>query len=392
MLGSVLGFMLGFVLGFVPLLPLVVTSVDKVARADPITQLNHFTTGFELGVPLVIPSIDPAGIAYHEPSGHLFIADSEINEVSEVFDLVGANVFEISPDGETLYASFDLTLLGNNEPTGITYTACDGYFYVTNDDANTITRYAFSPETGFAIDDVVDTLSTAGMGDPEGIASDSATGLLYVIDGNTESIIVYSYDGGGSGFNLQETLDLDVLNAPPETPADPEGIAYDRDTGHLFVVSAPDDAVFEYTTAGNFVAIYDLTVLAPLAIKPHGLTFAPTSDEGDHPLSNGLYFADALIDNNRDPEERDGAIYEAFVGAAQCPWDLNADGIVGIVDFLELLAAWGSDPDGPPDFNGNGSVDITDMLTLLAAWGDCPVTLLHGIDHNTLGKSALDRR
>ncbi len=367
-----LGLVLGSVLGLVLLLPLVVTSVDGVACTDSITQLSHFTTGFELGVPLVIPSIDPAGIAYHEPSGHLLIADSEINEVSAAFDLVGANLFEISPDGETLYASYDLTLLGNNEPTGITYNAFDGYFYVTNDNAKTITRYAFSPGAGFALDDVVDTLSTAGAGDPEGITSDPATGLLYVADGYSELIIVYGYDEGGSGFNLQEILDLDALNAPSETPADPEGIAYDVDTGHLFVVSPLDEAVFEYTTAGIFIAIYDLTVFAPPAISPQGLTFAPTSDEGDHPLRNGLYFADGRIDNNQDRDERDGAVYEALVGVVQCPWDPNADGIVGIVKLLELLAAWGSDPGGPPDFNGNGSVDITDMLMLMAAWGDCP--------------------
>ena len=370
-----LGFVLGSVLGLTLLLPLVVTSVNGVACTDSITQLRHFTTGFELGVPLVIPSIDPAGIAYHEPSGHLFIADSEINEVSAAFDLVGANLFEISPDGETLYASYDLTVMGNNEPTGITYNAFDGCFYVTDDDAKTITRYAFSPAAGFAVDDVVETLSTVGVSDPEGITSDPATGLLYVADGDSELIIVYGYDEGGSGFNLQEILDLDALNAPSETPADPEGIAYDVDTGHLFVVSGPDDAVFEYTTAGNFVAIYDLAVLAPRAIAPHGLTFAPTSHEGDNPLRNGLFFADGLIDNNQHSEERDGAVYEVLVGVVQCPWELNADGIVGIVNLLELIGAWGCDPGGPTDFNGNGSVDFTDMLMLVAGWGDRPLTL-----------------
>ena len=240
----------------------------------------------------------------------------------------------------------------------------------------------------FALDDVVSTLSTAGRGDPEGITSDPATGLLYVADGNTASIIVYKHNEGGSGFNLLEILDLDALNAPSETPANPEGIAFDVDTGHLFVVSAPDGAVFEFTTAGIFVAIYDLSVFAPRAIAPAGLAFAPTSDESDHPLLKGLYIADGRIDNNEDPTERDGAIYETFVGVVQCPWDFNPDGIVGIVDCLELLAAWGSDPGGPPDFNGNGCVDINDMLTLLAGWGDCPVTLRPGIDHPTIGKLA----
>lgn len=116
-----------------------------------IPQLNHFQTGFDQsGVPLVIPAIDPAGIGYHHPSGHLFIVDAEIEEIPEAFALVGANVFEVSLAGDVLYATYDLTVLGNLEPTGITFNMFDGYFYVSNDDSLTVTRYSFSPGFGFA--------------------------------------------------------------------------------------------------------------------------------------------------------------------------------------------------------------------------------------------------
>ncbi len=57
---------------------------------------------------------------------------------------------------------------------------------------------------------------------------------------------------------------------------------------------------------------------------------------------------------------------------ALCLGDLDGDGMVGIVDFLALLAAWGTDPGGPPDFDGDGMVGIADFLTLLACWGPCP--------------------
>ena len=43
----------------------------------------------------------------------------------------------------------------------------------------------------------------------------------------------------------------------------------------------------------------------------------------------------------------------------------------GIVDFLTLLAVWGTDPGGPP-FDGDGDVGIVDFLTLLGAWGTDP--------------------
>lgn len=54
--------------------------------------------------------------------------------------------------------------------------------------------------------------------------------------------------------------------------------------------------------------------------------------------------------------------------------DLNGDGVVGIVDFLMLLAAWGPCPDPCPpscsaDLDGDCGVGITDFLILLGNWG-----------------------
>ncbi len=53
------------------------------------------------------------------------------------------------------------------------------------------------------------------------------------------------------------------------------------------------------------------------------------------------------------------------------PSDLNGDGIVGIVDFLSLIAAWGSCADCgncPGDFDGDCEVGILDLLILLGNW------------------------
>ena len=54
-----------------------------------------------------------------------------------------------------------------------------------------------------------------------------------------------------------------------------------------------------------------------------------------------------------------------------CPADLDCDEVVGITDFLTLLALWGTDPGGPPDLDNDGNVGITDFLTMLADWGPC---------------------
>ena len=55
-----------------------------------------------------------------------------------------------------------------------------------------------------------------------------------------------------------------------------------------------------------------------------------------------------------------------------CPWDLDGSGDVGTSDLIQLLGAWGTDPDGPPDFDGNGNVGTEDLIELLGAWGRCP--------------------
>jgi hypothetical protein len=54
-----------------------------------------------------------------------------------------------------------------------------------------------------------------------------------------------------------------------------------------------------------------------------------------------------------------------------CAADVVADGVVNVLDFLAIIAAWGVCPDCAADVNGDGVVDIQDVLALLAAWGEC---------------------
>jgi len=89
---------------------------------------------------------------------------------------------------------------------------------------------------------------------------------------------------------------------------------------------------------------------------------------------NGDGLADLIVGsyaygNYKQPSA--GVSYVVF--SPVCHWDLDGDGTVGINDFLNLLAAWGTDPGGPPDFDGDGDVGIRDFLELLANWGPCPL-------------------
>ncbi len=57
----------------------------------------------------------------------------------------------------------------------------------------------------------------------------------------------------------------------------------------------------------------------------------------------------------------------------ECDGDLNGDGVVGILDLLILLSAWGPCPDPPDDcpadLDSDGAVGILDLLALLTNWG-----------------------
>ncbi len=53
------------------------------------------------------------------------------------------------------------------------------------------------------------------------------------------------------------------------------------------------------------------------------------------------------------------------------PGDSDRDGVVGILDFLDVLSTWGACPDPtscPTDFDGDGLVGIEDLLIVLSNW------------------------
>ncbi|MBT8207905.1 MAG: hypothetical protein KJO18_06505 [Acidimicrobiia bacterium] len=54
-----------------------------------------------------------------------------------------------------------------------------------------------------------------------------------------------------------------------------------------------------------------------------------------------------------------------------CVADLDGNGVVDVLDFLEVLSAWGACEGCNADINGDDFVDVTDLLAVLAGWGPC---------------------
>ncbi len=265
--------------------------LEERALLAVVTQVGYFDT-WDGGI---IPSTDVAGIAYHPGSGSLYLADSEIDEISQ---FQGNNIFRSSLDGQQLYQEI---ASGNKEPTGITYNEFDQFFYVTNDDNHTIQRYDSNLNNPLAT--VFTLADVPNATDPEGITSDPSTGYLYVVDGHNGGTQVLAYDS-----NLVFAYSFPVSGQL----SDGEGIAFNPDNNHLFVVSSADNLIVEYALNGAFVDQYDINNLTPDPGSPQGLTFAPTSDPLDDPNNLALYIADGGLDNFPD-----GGVFEVLVSGGQ---------------------------------------------------------------------------
>lgn len=282
------------------------------SNADGPQTVLELTATFQTWAGGIILSTDPSGIAFHPPSGHLLMTDSEINEIDDIWNC--QNVFEVSLAGDTVFNTYDVYSAGGNpcpaqnyrEPSGIAYSAFDGFFYVTDDNQQVIMRFNGNFATPpLAVVNVLADEATAT--DPEGVACDPNTGDLYVVSG---------IDGASAVAQiLRYNANLEFITRYPvgDKVTDPEGIAYHPSSGHLFILSRLDMKIFEYTREGAYLQSYDISNFTPSPVRPVGLTFAPASGPSADPTQFNLYIVDAQEDNDANLNERDGIVYEARI-------------------------------------------------------------------------------
>ena len=251
------------------------------------------------------PSPDPAGLAFDSVSGNLIIGDSEVDEMS-IF--TGDNVFISTLEGTLVRTGS--TMKFSKEPTGVAFNPVTGHLFISSDDAGRV----FEIDSGldgqyFTADDVLSSFDTHVFGsyDAEGVAFDGHTGALFIADGvNAE---VYRVDPGLNGVFDGLPPTGDDLVTQFDTAAlgviDPEGIEFRADVGCLYLVGDDAKQVAVTTVDGHLLQMIDIS--AANAKMPAGLALGPGSRD---PGSLSLYISDRGVDNNADPQENDGRIYE----------------------------------------------------------------------------------
>lgn len=259
------------------------------------------------------PSPDPSGIAYLDPantpsgSDRLFIADGEVDEIPTLFN--GANYFETTPSGSLIRTGNSTAY--SNEPAGADLNPANGHLFVSDDNPDTIFELIPGNDGlyGSSDDSVVASFSTRPFGsfDPEGVAF--GAGNLWIADGaNSE---VYQVTTSGTLVSQFDTESLGII--------DPEGIEYDPDSGYLYLQGAPDNVIAELTINGTVVQLLDTSVAN--ARKPAGLALGANSVI---PGAKSIYIVDRGIDNNTDPNENDGKLYEFSFAPINQPPVVNA--------------------------------------------------------------------
>ncbi|SNT28834.1 Calx-beta domain-containing protein [Tropicimonas sediminicola] len=183
---------------------------------------------------------DPSGIAYDPFSDTLVMVDSEVDE-GPFFR--AENVVALTLDG-TLKQANELGF--TDEPTGLTFDPLTGRMFVTDDDAYKV--FAIDPERPDTVLWEFDTVPLGGN-DPEDIAFDSETGNLFIVNGIDRTVIEVDQLG---------TQLVDSFVLAPEI-LDPEALAYDSEEEVFYVGGGFSDSIWKLDRDGEILEV--ITVL-----------------------------------------------------------------------------------------------------------------------------------
>lgn len=260
------------------------------------------------------PSPDPSGIAWDSVSNRFVISDSEVDEMAIFQD---ANLFELNLQG-TLTGTGDVTGPApgfSNEPTGLSFDPGTGHLFLTDDIKRKVYRIAPGADGDFgtADDTMVSSFDTAPLGcnDPEDVAFDTSSGHVFVADGAGREICRVSPGSNGVFDGVPPAGDdvaVNQFDTAQYGSMGSEGLAYDPARNTLLIVDPKTKKIFETTKAGILLNTIDLSVANPRHAED--VVLAPSLA---HPGQMNMYVVARGVDNNGNPSENDGKMHELSV-------------------------------------------------------------------------------
>jgi hypothetical protein len=261
-------------------------------------------------------SPDPSGIAYNNATGTLVVDDGEIEEQQvNNYPYPGHNVWDVDPVTGAGTGIMDVTSASpnNNEPVGAAYDKVRNELYLSRDGAKSrVWAYSRSGSQWVQRDSI--DLAAFGLGDAEGLAF--ANNQLFVADGSDKDVWVIGAGSDGivaTGDDVMirhfDTASLGITN--------PEGIGVDFNTGNLWIMShTGSEGMIETTPDGTLVSTthYDFATN-----NPGGVDIAPSSSTSDASDVMSAWVAQRGVDNNTDPNEKDGKIFEVAIQTGSPP-------------------------------------------------------------------------
>ncbi len=251
------------------------------------------------------PSPDPSGIAYRPGRDQFLISDSEVDEMPLY---QGFNLFTATRAGSGFGSG---TLLPTSrEPTDLGFNPQGSTLYVSDDDRDRVwvVRPGSDGVHGTA-DDIVSRIRTAlfGSTDPEGVVYDPGTGHVFICDGTgLETYRVNPVNGVfGDGDDVVTHFDLARYGL-----GDCEGLGLDPSRNRLLAVDQTTDAIYELGKGGAHFRTLNLSAIPTSRSLVADVTMAPTSNPNDSPSAKDYWIVDRHVDNNADPNENDGLLYE----------------------------------------------------------------------------------
>ncbi len=187
--------------------------------------------------------------------------------------------------------------------------------------------------------------------DDDGHLDIAVTQTLHNSD--TDNVIVFSNGGDGTTFE-QAVFSVNKLTRDIAT-------GDFNDDGRLDLATSHVSNVNRISVLGNIGdGDFDDPVEFAPGTYPQSIAVADMTGDGLDDIVAGLEF--------QNPPS-----VAVMINAFALAGDVDGDGVVGILDFLELLGAWGPCPDPCPpscasDFDEDCAVGVADFLILLGNW------------------------